>query len=253
MDKKIMYGIGFCLLAITNVQAATVTEWATVASGSDLNSGINDGGSGISYAYVSGATFQAEASLSGASYTPLLRAESVSTNPENADDRTSAYAAGFQVFTSSISQSITLDLSLHGIVSNTSEGSSYVLGDVKVVGGSNFFTQDTYCTNGTYAFGTYLCGSNLGSANMPIRDGDITLADSITFNVTAGESFAVYGVLRASSYFGSADAYHTLSMSFENDTYLSAASASAVPVPAAVWLFLSGLAGMIGVARVKQS
>ena len=252
MNKNIILGTGLLLMGSVSAQAAIVTEWAAVASGSDIISSQTDGGNGINYAYVSSSLFQVEASLSGASYTPLLRAESTSINPSNADEWTSARAGGFQVFTSSTSQTINFNVNLHGIVSHTNGDSSYVLGDVKVVGGTDFFTSDTYCTGGTYALGTYLCGRNLGSSNLFIGDGELTLVDSISFNVNAGDSFAVYGLLRANTFDGSADAFHTLSMNFDDDTYLTAASITAVPLPAAAWLFLSGLVGLVQISRRKS-
>ena len=46
---------------------------------------------------------------------------------------------------------------------------------------------------------------------------------------------------------------NTLTMQFVDDTGLVAASVSAVPVPAAVWLFGSGLIGLVGIARRKAS
>ena len=52
--------------------------------------------------------------------------------------------------------------------------------------------------------------------------------------------------------------YQTLLVGFTFDSNgdevaAAFASASAVPIPAAVWLFSSGLAGLVGVARRRKS
>jgi hypothetical protein len=53
---------------------------------------------------------------------------------------------------------------------------------------------------------------------------------------------------------GYADAFSTLGMTFDDISNLAALGPmTAVPVPAAVWLFGSGLVGLIGVARKKAA
>ena len=120
---------------------------------------------------------------------------------------------------------------------------SLVLADIRVIGGNGFSLSDTFC-GGQFAFGTYLCGSNLGSSKLFIPYGDITLLDSISFDVSAGKRFAMYGILRANSRDGSADAFNTLQMNFEDDTFIRA-----VPEPATICLVLTGLLGISGVVR----
>jgi len=239
------------LLLICSADAHAVPTFGTFTRGHDLEppSEAEDGGPGSATASILGPTYQTEAGLGGPTYTPILKASSVSVNADGDDDFTASVAEAYQTFTSSITQTITLDLSLHGIVTNagTALSSSYVLGDIKVIGGSGFSLSDTYCS-GQYAFGIYLCGSNLGSSNLYIPDGDVTLLDSISFDVSAGEQFAVYGILRANSRDGSADAFNTLQMNFEDDTFIEAV-AIPVPEPATIWLVLSGLLGVFGVVR----
>jgi hypothetical protein len=229
------------LLCLGPATARAVPLFGTHARGSDLDltGTLTDGGPGSSSASVLGPTFQTQAGLGGSTFTPVLRAESVSTNAQNTDDFTISEAEAYQTFTSSIAQTITLDLTLHGVV--TQEGTllsnSYVLADIRVIGGSGFGLSDTYCS-GQYAFGVYLCGSTLGSSNLYIPDGDLTLLDSISFDVAAGEQFGIYGILRANSRDGSSDAFDTLQMSFEDDTYIEAA---AVPEPSTAFLCGAGL------------
>lgn len=260
ISKKLAGLSAVALFALINVDAQAIALFGTYASGNDLIlGGSEDGGVGSSSASVTGPTYAADVALSGSSYTPVLRAQSVSTNPVYDDDRTDAHVEAYQTFTSSVAQTITLNLSLHGVVTPDTGGNPYVLGDVSILGGAGYMVSSSYCSNGVYAFpngivgfGAYICGSNLGSSNLYIGDGDTTVNDTITFNVAAGESFGVYSRLIANSYAGSADAFNTFTMSFDDDTYLTAASVSAVPVPAAAWLFASGLLGMIGVARRRN-
>jgi hypothetical protein len=230
------------LLAIAASDASAVPMYGAITRGVDLDpySSQQDGGPGSASAYVLGPTYETQAGLGGPTFTPVLQASSVSADAESSDDYTTSTAQAYQTFTSAIAQTITLDLSLHGIVTNvgTPLSASYVLADVKVIGGSGFGLSDTYC-GGQYAFGVYLCGSNLGSSNLYIPDGEMTLLDSISFDVLAGEQFAVYAILRANSRDGSSDAFDTLGMSFEDDTYITP-----VPEPATVSLLLFGLLGL---------
>jgi len=57
-----------------------------------------------------------------------------------------------------------------------------------VIGGPGFTVSDTSCFSGQYAFGTYLCGSTLGSCNLYIPDDDVTLLDSVSFDVGGASS-----------------------------------------------------------------
>lgn len=229
------------LLTLAAGSARAVPLYGAHARGIDLEpySADEDGGPGSASASTLGTTFQGEAGLGGPTYTPVLRSKSTSTGATNSDDYTISEVEAYETFTSSIDQTLTLDVTLHGVVSQegTSLSSSYVLADVRVIGGSSFSTSDTYCA-GQYAFGVYLCGSTLGSSNLYIPDGDLTLPDSITFDVAAGERFAVYAILRANSRDGSANAFDTLEMSFEDDTSIEAA---AIPEPSASLLGAVGL------------
>lgn len=89
---------------------------------------------------------------------------------------------------------------------------------------------------------------------LSIRSGlDQNRPGSITFDLTDGMDFYVAAFLGANaSNGGFVDASNTFSMSFDNNTGLTAVAISAIPVPAAVWLFGSGLLGLIGIARRQQ-
>lgn len=215
----------------------------------------SDGGVGSTSASISEIGFKAEASLGGSTFTPILRASSVSSGVSTLDELADAEAEAFQTYTSSITQTITLDVHLHAI--SMEEGTAFSYTDISsniiVKGGSDFAIQDTFCHGGLRAFDSiYLCGSTLGSSGLygGGGSGTVSLFDTVAFDVVAGERFAVYGSLSAFSIDGSANAFDTLTMSFTDDTHISAVSA--IPVPAAVWLFGSGLIGLIGIARRRQ-
>jgi hypothetical protein len=84
------------------------------------------------------------------------------------------------------------------------------------------------------------------------------MADSgqIMLHVSNGDEFYIWAYMRAISQSGSnatsADAFNTGIMNFRGTPDLIP-SASAVPLPAGIWLFCSGLIGLIGVARRKKS
>jgi hypothetical protein len=165
--------------------------------------------------------------------------------------RGSANARGIQGYTyNGADTTITLDFNLHGSVgSNPSGYERNVLStDIAVLTGSLFgWTQD-FGTLLYESFGTTL----VETKSVFISSGlDQNVSDSITFDVTDGLEFYVVAFMSASSANGFADASSTLSLQFQNDTGLSAAAVSAVPVPATVWLFGSGLIGLMGVARRK--
>ena len=219
---------GGILIACSTAAQAAPPDFGAKASGSTLNSGlVADGGPGISSASVSQADFAADASfLATSTFLPELKALSVNTTRINDDDRTDSQAQAYQTFSSATAQTIDLDVSLHGIVTHGSSTTSYVLADVFVFGGSTFEVTDSpICPNGRLAQvifdGVYFCGTRLGRANLFISDGDVTLPRTLSFAVAAGETFGVYGWLRANSSDGSADATQTLSLNFADDTFIS--------------------------------
>lgn len=251
--KNILAGSSLALLSISNVHA--VSTYGAYTYGRDLQPAIyaEDGGAGFSSAAVSELTFGSSAVIGGATYTPILKAWSESHGSPGDDDITQSKASAYQVYTSSITQTITLDLSLHGIESldGTWLSLSQIGANIEVRGGSSFYVSDTYCWNNTYAFGNYLCGDKLGFKQLTISGGEETVLGLLSFDVLAGEQFSVYGNLYADSRDGSADAYNTFQINFVDNTHIQAV-VSAVPVPAAAWLFGTGLVTLIGFTKRKK-
>lgn len=84
---------------------------------------------------------------------------------------------------------------------------------------------------------------------MDLGAGPQTKADSIDFTLNPGDEFFVWAGLEAGGmHNGFGDVSNTLSMSFSDDTGIYAA-----PVPAAVYLFGSGLLSIIGLAKRKSA
>jgi hypothetical protein len=257
-------------LCFANANAALVTPFGAQVRGNDLVTGKNDevGGVGFTFADVDNLPeYKAEAGLGGSSFTPLLKALASNPNSINPDDRTSSTAEAYQRFqnTSGSQLDVTLTISLDADFTSTGPGAdSYALADVYVYGGSAFEIIDSpICGNGRLGQSmmlgdAYLCGQRFDRANMfleadptqPTSSG--SLVRDLLFSIAPGEFIGVYGILRANAVDGSSDAFNTLSMAFDDISQANLQAAS-IPVPAAAWLFGSGLLGLISIARRKKS
>ncbi|MDH3387698.1 MAG: hypothetical protein OEN02_07310 [Gammaproteobacteria bacterium] len=264
------------LFSYTPVQA--VSTFGTFARGGDLepiSSFQEDGGEGASFASVSFSTYRAEAMFDPLStYLPILRAQSTGIDATFDDDRTNAYAASYQTFSSAIAQTIFLDIELtSSVVNQSSAGTSSVLSNIYVIGGPGFMINDGFCSPGQFTFdGIYLCGSrtaeglprgtppnefNLNFSNLFNGGSNPLLQDTLEFSVGAGESFGIFAELSAGSFMGTADAFNTLGLTFDEDltqsigdiSPLTIPSVSEVPLPGAVWLFVTALLGLLGLQR----
>jgi hypothetical protein len=259
--------IGAALSSTFHSTASAVSTFGAFTRGSDLepvSAFLEDGGEGSASASVNFTTFRAEAGFDPSStYLPVLKAESTGLDATFDDDRTQAVAQAYQVFTSTVAQTIVLDITLNSVVTNGADGTSGVLSNVYVYGGSNFAVQDGFCSGGRFTFGgIYLCGDEIATSSRNGLDWsnlfnggtDPTLTDSLSFTVAAGEAFGIFGDLSAGSFQGTADAFNTLTLGFGDDTFITAVTIpSAVPLPAAAWLFISGLLGILGIGNRKRS
>jgi len=154
---------------------------------------------------------------------------------------------------------MTLNFNLHGSVGNNDSGlgdglvgsyaSNRLRADIAVIFTS---TLDWYPSFATLVY--EVAGGPFIDQSVFINNGlDQNAVGSLTFDLVDGMDFYVVASMGASAQNGFADASNTLTMQFVDDTGLVAASVSAVPVPAAVWLFGSGLIGLVGIARRKAS
>ncbi len=106
-------------------------------------------------------------------------------------------------------------------------------------------------------------GDTISGTNL-IRDGsilaDVNSATPYSDQLTGQSEFISYAPLAATSNslgFGPETPFYGVAAYFDigsgNSLHVTGYSVSAVPIPAAVWLFGSGLLGLIGVARRKKA
>lgn len=282
-----------CLICLTmgSSQAATINVGAIGAlTKGGLWGSHTDGGFGTTSASVSGNqattqsitgtmlnshTYSANASFNWGELTPVLKAESHYAGGDGDDPSISASAYAYQAYqnNSGASQTYTIDLTLHGIVNNGSSSSNYIDALFQVYAGSHIVDNRSDCSSSTdcyqlrpdlgftysgYAFadGAALVDRNEVFSYIDITSGEQTLTETVSFTVAAGEEFMIFAGLKALTFGGDADAAHTFTMAFRDTSNLTALgnpNTSPVPVPAAVWLFGSGLVGLMGFKRRKDS
>ena len=216
----------------------------------------SDGGEFSSTAFTSlsnfGGTGQASADLSGPTLLPVLGAEGFS----GSNSRTGSSAVGMLGYTymGASATSISLDIALEGERGGTTNPSdawvrsnvAIILGDVNdfVTDYATFIFEVVPGTPGLSVLGESRLSLDLGA-------GPQTKMGSIGFTLNPGDEFFVWaGIEAGGTRDGFGDAFNTLSMTYSDDTGISP---SVVPVPSAMWLFGSGLLGMIGIARRRES
>jgi len=160
------------------------------------------------------------------------------------------YDAGTGSFnvTYGFANTITFDGSTENIASSgisfSADISAGGLGDAMLNSGSFSITG----TSGLYNSGTLLTGNltELGYAN----NGNQTL--EFMFDVTGGDLAGFYDAgFGGFNIFVSGYNDDNFNTSFSNTSYNGFATIAPVPVPAAVWLFGSGLLAIAGIARRK--
>jgi len=215
-----------------------------------------DGGafSGTAYTSLNNAwgDGQASANLSGPTLLPVLGAEGFS-GPNSLAGSSAVGMRGY-TYSGATATTISLDIALDGerggtVFSNDAwveSNVAVILGDVNafVTDYPTFIFEVVPLTPGLSELGT----SNL---SLDLNAGPQTKADSINFTLNPGDEFFVWAGIEAGGVRdGFGDAFNTLSMSYSDDTGITA---SAVPIPAAVWLFSSGMLGLVGIARRKRA
>ena len=212
-----------------------------------------DGGEFSNSAFTSlsnfGGTGQGSASLSDPTILPVLGAEGFS----GSDSRTATNAVGMLGYTyTGATTTISLDIVLDGERGGTTDPSdawvrsnvAVILGDVNdfVTHYPTFIFEVVPLTPGL----SVLDESNM---SLDLNAGQQTKNGSIGFTLNDGDEFFVWAGLEAGGIRnGFGDAFNTLSMSFSDDAGITT---NVVPIPAAAWLFGSGLIGLIGLARRK--
>ena len=240
----------------TSASTSTASNCTVIGSCSTENNGDfqydNAGGENSTTAASTEKTYanaRASAELTGNTYLPTLRVETI------AGQGTGAFATAMGVqgytYTGADAFMFDLDLNLHGSVGGSTY-SNQLRADVGILIGSGFdWISDDFAT--LYYENQ---STTAGSKSLFISNGlDVNKSSTLSFMLNQGDTFYILASIGARSVDGFVDGWNTLSLDFKNDQGLVAASApqiSAVPVPAAAWLFGTALLGFVGVGKRKK-
>ncbi len=234
--------------------ASNCPSYCTTAGGGDFQYD-NAGGefnTTASSQETSYANARASADLATVGYLPELRVETFAG--ENRGGFAEAFAIQGFTYDGIDPFSFTLNYNLHGSVSANPTGSlsnNQLRADVAILIGSDL---EYYADFGTLVYEIAFGLENVGTDSLFITSGsDVNTSGSMTFDLNPGDDFYIVTSMGARSVDGFADGWGTFTMTFDDDTGLTAATVSAVPVPAAVWLFASGLIGLAGIARRQKT
>jgi len=265
-------------------QAVTLTQWGTSASASSAdcsllncskldflflnpiidgpsNGGLNQMSAQLlDYVNPDGrGTVSASVALQGGFSIPVLKARAGSVD---ANGWVSAMAMGIQgyQFTGVDGSTISLDSALTGTVTNPgasdvtglSVGVWLMMDDPAVVFPAAATLSDLLVQVASMPVVDSFSWENLTSGVVDRSTTTTDVNDRLQITLNNGDEFYVLAALTAAADgTGSvADAFSTFQMGFDTTDLVPAA---VVPVPAAVWLFGSGLLGLIGTSRRKKS
>jgi hypothetical protein len=211
---------------------------------------------------------QANAALSGGLSSPILKADAFAnpigtggpqfTNPNGTMG--TAFAVQGYTYTGA-GETLTLDIGLDGVINDRQYDANNTKVTMEVVlfdASQNFvFESNRDVLSSLGAVPLTQSGGGVASALLTLDHTNPTTDNaSISIDVVNGDEIYLWALLSAEAKSGvnatSADAFNTGTMGFQGTPNLVAAS-SPVPVPAAVWLFGSGLLGLLGVVRRRKT
>ncbi len=276
--------IAITWLWVGQAQAVTLTQWGTSASSSSADCsvlncskldfllfnpiipGTTNGGLNQTSAQLlddvnpeGRGTVSASVTLQGGLSVPLLKAKAASVDGNGWVSSMAMGIQGYQ-FTGSDGTTISLDSALTGSVMNTS-GS-----DVTGLSVGVWLIRDDPTI--TFPAVTSMSDLLVQIALMPVVDsfswenlstGPVNRSttttdplDQLEITLDNGDEFYMLAALTAAADGTGAwaDAFSTLEMEFDTTELVPA---GVVPIPAAVWLFGTGLVGLIGFARKKRN
>ncbi|MFY0699667.1 MAG: hypothetical protein JXR04_02530 [Bermanella sp.] len=231
MIKHILLSSTFILSSAISYADVELTNWGTSASvvtysdcpsyctgtiNTESDGAIEQNSTSITYADQSGSA-DVLAEINGLAFTPILKARSTSEQGRGA----SANAYGIQQYTYTGTEPTTIDLNidLHGVV----VGEGQVTGKVAVIKGSDIPWTGDMATlvyelvpyEDVLAYDSIYVSENTGEYASMV----------ISFDLEVGDTFFVRAdLLTRSRRGGSADAYNTFTMSFDDASQLVAAS-----------------------------
>lgn len=268
------------LLALFGTAQATSVNWAALATSATaiclgtsctaLSTTQESGGgmSGSANTLIDDSRGKAEANvqLTGSSFLPIMGASAITDPGSNA---ASATATGVQTFTNSTGANwdILLDINLTATVSGDADAEARV--GVFLTDTLNGFSRDF----GTQAFELNF-GDLIGSDTpadpdddaksfLSISGGISSARDTLSFTIPTDATFIVWAGLQTSAFFGgSANAFNTLKLDFidDNGNILDFSNSATfmpdlnpIPLPAGVWLFLTGIGLVAGLSRRRRT
>lgn len=269
MKKIIFSTVCFALATVMNIShaaSATAFTHGAFVSTSQKATGCNTGYcTGGGYVYNSDGGVNAtsaaytttdgnakgSASLSGTTGAPVLKAYAQA--PSGASSR--GYAQGIQMYQYTGSSTITLEAnaSFHSVMSGEGAG---LYGAAALVAvdeyTDTFFLEEGF--NYAYFDDVLLEGFSglfdLSQDSIFDVSGDQYLNMTLSLVVNPMDTFYLWGEMTAFALSGSSsDAMATGLFSFNTSDIIALGNISAVPVPAAIWLFSSALLGMFGLRR----
>jgi hypothetical protein len=283
MKSRLISSIAVIVLIwVGQTQAVTLTQWGTSAGASSAdcsvlnctkidfliqnpiidgpsNGGLNQTSAQLlDYVNPDGrGTVSASVALQGGLSIPELKAKAASVD---ANGWVSAMAMGIQgyQFTGADGTTISLDSALTGSVTNNSGsdvtglsvGVWLIMDDPSVIFPAATTMSDLLTQVLFMPVVDSFSWENLSTGLVDRSTTTSDLNDQLQITLNNGDEFYVLAALTAAADgTGSiADAFSTFGMNF-NTTQLVPAAVVPVPVPAAVWLFGSGLLGLIGISR----
>lgn len=224
--------------------ASNCPSFCTTANGGDFQSD-SAGGEFSTSAFAEESSYglgRAQATLSGSSYLPELKA----LGSSDVGKRGAGTAFGVQGFIySGPAKNLTLDMNLDGSITDNPVGyTSNTLGaSIAILKGSSL---DWFPDFATLVF--EVAGSTttqVGVVQMFLSEPGLnqSTSDSISFDVEPGDEFYVVTELNASGQNGTADAWNTLTLNFDNNSGLTPA---AVPEPTSLAVFATAIVLMLG-------
>lgn len=232
-------------------------SYCTGGSGGSILGGEGAVSTGVSAASDYRGSAKASAALSGGYSTPILKAEAYANSHQD-NYVGSAFAYGIQGYTySGVGETLTLNVNLDGFVTDPMSNSlqTKVLMQVVLYETHPFaFTYDRATLEAEYG-ATPLKQTDGSNAVLILQldyNNPASASGQISVDVATGDEFYLFASMHARSQAGTsgdaiADAFNTGTMGFQGSPNLTAASS--VPVPAAIWLFGSGILALIGFRR----
>ena len=237
------------LMTFSNSANATVAGWGAATRNTTFSScpsvctnpsTVEDGGEGSLSAAATENTYgisRGEVHLNNpaSTYLPILRADSVASTAGGAR----AAVAGVQgfVYNGASPTTITLNLNLDAFLDRTAPGTpeAFARTDVAVFRTNSLlpFLNDYSSVRFEIGSGSFINGAESSMiANMALGvQGIVSMTDTISFDVMPGDEFVVWAGLRTFTERGGvADVFNTFSLTFEDDTGLTASGAPEAPV-----------------------